>query len=155
MLRTLKDLFDSLSPRAQSPTAQSQEHLLQLASAVLLVEVMRSDAQMAAGERDAVLAALRERFDLADDELARLVELAEQASRQAHDFHSFTSRINEGFDFPQKVRMIETLWRVAYADGHLSAHEGHLIRKIADLLHVPHGAYISAKMRAKGDAGAE
>jgi uncharacterized tellurite resistance protein B-like protein len=152
MLRTLKDLFDSLTPRAEDRTPQSQAHLLQIASAVLLVEVMRSDAQMADSEREAVLAALRERFGLADDELARLVELAEQTSRQAHDFHSFTSRINEGFDFQQKVQMIETLWRVAYADGNLSAHEGHVIRKIADLLHVPHGAYISAKMRAKGDA---
>jgi uncharacterized tellurite resistance protein B-like protein len=44
---------------------------------------------------------------------------------------------------------VELLWRVAYADTHLSAHEMHVIRKIADLLYVPHSAYIAAKMRAK------
>jgi uncharacterized tellurite resistance protein B-like protein len=48
-----------------------------------------------------------------------------------------------------KVRMVEHLWRVAYADGVLTAHENHLMRRVSDLLHVPHGAYISAKMRAK------
>ena len=153
MLRTLKDLFDSLTPEPASPSPATREHGLQLAAAVLLVEVMRSDAQIGEAERSAVLSALRQRFALAQDELDRLMELAEQTARDAHDFHSFTSKINDGFDFPQKVRMIEYLWQVAYADGHLSAHENHVIRKIADLLHVPHGAYISAKMRAKQAAG--
>ena len=41
------------------------------------------------------------------------------------------------------------MWRVAYADARLSAHEMHVVRKIADLLYVPHAAYIAAKMRAK------
>ncbi|CAG0946413.1 hypothetical protein GPROT2_03728 [Gammaproteobacteria bacterium] len=149
MLRTLKDLFDSLKPPAATEPPQQGEHLLQLAAAVLLVEVMRSDTQMDDGERSAVLAALQRKFALAADERERLLELAEQTARDAHDFHSFTSRINEGFDFPQKVRMIEALWEVAYADGQLSAHENHVIRKICDLLHVPQGAYISAKLRVQ------
>jgi hypothetical protein len=41
---------------------------------------------------------------------------------------------------------------VAYADAHLDAHENHVISKVAGLLHVTHGEYISAKLRAKGDA---
>ena len=41
------------------------------------------------------------------------------------------------------------MWQVAYADGHLDAHESHLISKVAGLLHVTHGQYIAAKMRAK------
>jgi uncharacterized tellurite resistance protein B-like protein len=44
------------------------------------------------------------------------------------------------------------MWRVAYADDELSAHELHLMRKIAGLLHVPDGDYIAAKLRAKEDA---
>jgi uncharacterized tellurite resistance protein B-like protein len=45
------------------------------------------------------------------------------------------------------------MWRVAYADAELSAYEQHTIRKIADLLYVPHRAYIAAKLRAR-DASA-
>jgi uncharacterized tellurite resistance protein B-like protein len=153
MLSTLKELFDSLQPRPATESSGAQEHMLQLAAAVLLVEVMRSDVEMAQAERAAVLSALQHRFDLAADELGRLMELAEQTSRDAHDYHRFTSKINEGFDLAQKVRMIESLWQVAYADGRLSADENQVISKIADLIHVPHGAYINAKMRAKQAAG--
>jgi uncharacterized tellurite resistance protein B-like protein len=46
------------------------------------------------------------------------------------------------------------MWRVAYADGTLSAHENHVMWKVSDLLHIPHGAYVSAKMRARDAAGA-
>ncbi|MDO8374882.1 MAG: TerB family tellurite resistance protein, partial [Polaromonas sp.] len=44
-------------------------------------------------------------------------------------------------------------WQVAYSDAHLDAHENHLISKIAGLLHVTHGEYIGAKMRAREAAG--
>jgi uncharacterized tellurite resistance protein B-like protein len=153
MLRTLKDLFDSLLPPSPAATAPAAEHTLQLATAVLLVEVMRSDPEVGPAERRAVIGALRDKFALADDEIDRLIELAEQTARDASDYFGFTSRINEGFDMGQKVRMIELMWRVAYADGRLSAHENHVMWRIADLLHVPHGAYVNAKMRARDAMG--
>ena len=53
------------------------------------------------------------------------------------------------FDQAQKGRVVEYMWQVAYADGHLDAHENHLISKVAGLLHVTHGEYIAAKLRAK------
>ncbi|MBA3623684.1 MAG: TerB family tellurite resistance protein [Methylibium sp.] len=155
MLRNLKDLFDSLMPAALAQAPESAEHTLQLATAVLLVEVMRADPDLSTAERQAVIGALREKFALADDEVARLLELAEQASREATDYFGFTSKINAEFSMEQKVRMIEHMWRVAYADGQLSAHENHLMRRVSDLLHIPHGAYVSAKMRAKQAAGVD
>ena len=88
-------------------------------------------------------------FRSADDELSRLVELAEQTARTASDFHQFTSVINDGFRQEQKIRIVEYMWQVAYSDGHLDAHENHLISKVAGLLHVTHGEYIAAKLRAK------
>jgi uncharacterized tellurite resistance protein B-like protein len=149
MLRTLKDLFESMRPPAAGEPAGSAEHQLQLATAVLLVEVLRTTPGVGTAERRAVVAALKDKFALADDEVARLVELAEQAARDATDHFAFTSRINEGFDMPAKLRMIEHMWRVAYADGTLSAHENHVMRKLADLLYIPQGAYVHAKMRAR------
>jgi uncharacterized tellurite resistance protein B-like protein len=151
MLQSLKDWLDSLS--ARSEPAPAPGHLLQLAAAVLLVEVMRSDSQTTDDERAAVMAALRRRFALDEAEVSEMLQRAEQVASESHDFHSFTSRLNESLDHAQKVLIIEHLWEVAYADEQLSAHEHHVIRKIADLLHVPHGAYISAKMRAKHAAG--
>ncbi|HYJ96800.1 MAG TPA: TerB family tellurite resistance protein [Burkholderiaceae bacterium] len=152
VLKTLKDLFDSLMPPPQGSDAQAGEHALQLATAVMLVEVMRADASFHDGEREAVRAALRERFALADDEAARLAELAEAAAHRSTDLYAFTSRIDERFDMAQKIHMIETMWRIAYVDGHLSDHERHVMWRIADLLHVPQGAYVHARMRARDAA---
>ena len=149
MLRTLKELFAALQPPPAAAPAQAVEHTLQLATAVMLMEVMRADASFDLAARRAVIDALRAKFALADDEISRLIELAEQAARQATDWFEFTSHINAHFDMAAKVRMVEYMWRVAYADGHLSEHERHTMWRLSDLLHVPHGAYINAKMRAR------
>jgi uncharacterized tellurite resistance protein B-like protein len=154
MLRTLRDLFESLAPPASSADPRATEHALRLATAVMLVEVMRADNSFHDAERQAVLAALRDKFQLADDEAQRLAELAETTAEVSSDLFAFTSHIDERFDMAQKVRMIEQMWRVAYADGHLSDHERHLLWRVSDLLHVPHGAYVHARMRAQRDAQA-
>ncbi len=148
MLKTLKDWFDQLLPPQAGAAAPAAEHTLQLATAVMLVEVMRADAQFGAEERRLVLAALRDKFALDDEEARALAERAESAARQATDLFAFTSHINIHFDMAQKLRMIEHMWRVAYADGHLSDHERHLLWRVADLLHVPQGAYQHARQRA-------
>ena len=78
MFRTLKELFDSFAAPAVDPVAT--EHQLQLATAVLLVEVMRADPDIGDDERAAAMQALRDKFALADDEIERLIELATTAA---------------------------------------------------------------------------
>ncbi len=151
MLKAIRDFFDRHIGQAAEPAQEAQR--LQLATAALLVEVVRGDGSIAPAEREALLAAIGAKFGLAAGEAAALVELAEQESRQASDYYQFTSLINRHFSPPQKVRVIELMWRVAYADASLSAHEQHVLRKIAELLYVPHGDYIAAKMRARDAAG--
>ena len=153
MLKTLRDLFDSLLAPAGSVPPQAAEHTLQLATAVLLIEVMRADASFHDAERNAVLGALRKVFHLADDEAERLAELATTTAQQATDLFGFTSQINNRFDMAQKLHMVELMWQVAYADGHLADHERHVLWRVADLLHVPQGAYVNARMRAQQAAG--
>jgi uncharacterized tellurite resistance protein B-like protein len=154
MLKTLQNLLAALQPPPPGAAAPDEEHLLQLATAVMLVEVMRADASFHDDERLAVLAALRDKFALSEDEAARLAELAQTTAQSATDLYAFTSRINERFDMERKLRMIEHMWSVAYADGHLSAHERHVMWRIADLLHIPQGAYHHARQRAR-PAGAD
>lgn len=149
MRQRLRSLFDKLLPPALSADPAAAEHALQLATAVMLVEVMRADASFHAGEREAVRAALCDKFALGGDEAQALADLAEATAHRATDLFTFTSRINEHFEMAQKLRMIEHMWHVAYADGHLSEHERHVMWRIADLLHVPQGAYVSARMRVQ------
>ena len=155
MLRTLRELFDTLLPPPGSTAgaAADDEHRLRLATAVLLVEVMRADGHFGAAEQAAVRAALVEKFELAADESARLVELATSTAQEATDLFGFTTRLNERFTDAQKLRMVELMWAVAYADGHLADHERHLMWRVADLLHVPQAAYVLARQRAAAGAG--
>ena len=50
----------------------------------------------------------------------------------------------------EKFVLIKTLWRVAAADGDIHRYEDHLIRRIADLLYVPHSDFIRAKLEVLG-----
>jgi uncharacterized tellurite resistance protein B-like protein len=152
MLNILKNLLTSFMSPDATGTPASLEHRLQLATAVLLVEVMRADPAINVAERTATLAALRKKFGLADDEVSELMALAEQKAQGASDYFSFTSGMNDHFTQAQKIHVVELMWQVAYADGHLDANENHLISKIAGLLHVTHGEYIAAKLHAKDAA---
>ena len=149
MLRTLKDLFDSLTQPQPTQSAAERDHAVQLAAAVLLVEVVRAETSMDEAERTAMVTALRSKFALSDDELARLLELAVTTSQTAYDYQRFTSSLNAHFTQEQKIRLVEAMWQVAYADARLDENEMHTISKVAGLLHVTHGEYIAAKMRAK------
>jgi uncharacterized tellurite resistance protein B-like protein len=124
------------------------ERTLQLATAVLLIEVMKSDADCADIEQATILKILKKRFHLSDAEVAQLSERGLRTAKAANDLYQFTSLINHELERSEKVRIIEYMWQVAYADKHISAHENHLMRKLADLLHISHGDYVAAKMRA-------
>jgi len=152
MLNTLSELFGRLTAAPGAQSAADHAHALQLAAAVLLVEVMRAQPDVSPAEREATLTALRRRFALDAAELAHLVALAEGQAAQANDFYRFTSQLNDHCSQPDKVALVEAMWQVAYADGALDAHENHVISKVAGLLHVTHGEYIAAKLRAREHA---
>ena len=151
MLKSIREFFERnvASPGDRSPT----RHSIELATAALLIEVVRCDAGVTAEERRSVETAVREKFGLSPDEAETLIRLAEDEVAQANDLFQFTSLINRHFTQEQKLRVIELMWRGAFADAHISAHEHHALRRIAELLHVPHGDYIAARTRAQGTQG--
>ena len=147
MIASIAEFFKQL---IEPETGQADaDKALQIATAALLLEMMRMDNRFADEERAAVVASLRQLFGLAPDQLETLLALADQEVRQASGYYQFTSLINKGCNAAQKVRIIENMWVVAMADGHLDAHEEHLMRKIADLLYVGHADYVAAKQRAR------
>jgi uncharacterized tellurite resistance protein B-like protein len=147
MLNAIRQFFDK---HMGTPDARgNDDHRIKVATAALLTEVIRMDGEIKQVERDAALKAIRDKFGLTDDEAATLIRLAEDEARQANDYYQFTSLINKHFSPEQKEHVVEQMWEIAYADAELSHYEEHLVRKIADLLYVPHGAFIAAKMRVR------
>ncbi len=147
MLKHWRELFGTVQS-AVSGSAAQENHRLQLATAVLLIEIMQSDSGASEIEVATVERLLRERFDLTAEELAPLMSLARSRQEAAHDLHAFTSQLHAAFDAAEKQRILEMFWQVAYADGKLDDHEHHLMRKLGDLLHVGHATFIGTKLRA-------
>ena len=153
MISALRDLLRSLAEPPQA--AGGGPVTTELATAVLLVEAMRADQGMDTGERAAVTQLLQDRLGMGEADVRELVAAAEERSLHGNDFFSFTSVLNERLAHPQKIEIVELMWRVAYVDGSADAGESHIISKLAGLLHVTHGEYIAAKLRAKVSAGSQ
>ena len=150
MIDGIRNFFNQvIAPGAAGATGADSQHALHVATAALLLEMMRMDASITAAETASVTRSLQRRFGLEAAQVDTLMALAAEEARLATDYFQFTSLINKSFSAEQKVQVIEYLWQVAYADGHLDAHEQHFMRKIADLLYIAHADYIAAKQRAR------
>jgi len=153
MLKAIKDFFEANIAGADDDTdARKDEHAYQLATAALLFEIGRADQDVQGVERTAVARAVQRAFELDAQETEELVKLAELEAEQATSLYEFTRLINDNFSPREKEHVVELLWRVAYADGELDKYEEHLVRRIADLIHVPHARFIKAKHSAKSES---
>jgi len=121
---------------------------LQMATAALMVEMLHVDEQVTAEEDDKLRQLLKQRFNLDSSEIESLIDLAHTEKHEATDYYAFTSLINTHYSQQQKIKLVEDLWQLAYADSHLDKYEEHLLRRLADLLHVPHQDFIRTKHKA-------
>jgi uncharacterized tellurite resistance protein B-like protein len=144
MIDHFKQFFDKYLS-SDDKDADSSDHQLHLATAALLIEMMRVDDHNKPEEILALAAGIRKTFGLAESETTELIQLAEEEARDAACYHAFTSLINKGFSKEQKIRVIEMMWEIAYADNELEMYEEHLVRKISDLLYVKHSDFIRTK----------
>ncbi len=143
MLKQIKLFFDQRM--ALSISDQTEEEKLHLACAALFIEMMYMDEKAHTAENDVILNHIQDAFSLSTEEAHDLIKLATQERKQTTDYYQFTSLINKEFTQDQKKTLIKTLWQIAYADGELDIYEEHMVRKMADLLHVPHLDFIKTK----------
>lgn len=146
MLSKISAFFQSL---AETENSQENEISLEIACSVLLCEVMLADGQLDDTEKAKLNDIISSQFQLTDIEVAEIIQHALLLCENATDFYQFTSKINESYSLEQRIKMLELLWQVAYADGELASIEEHIIRKIADLLHLRHSEYIQTKLNSQ------
>lgn len=148
MLAAIKRFFDS-QIAAQITDTGNADHALHLAGAALLMEVTRADHEVKGAERETVSRAMEQLFGLSHAEVTALMDLAEREVEQSADLFQFTSLVHQSFTLEQKIKVVELLWRVVFADGVTDKYEEATVRKIAELLYVPHPDFIAAKHRAR------
>ncbi|MGK0498787.1 MAG: putative tellurite resistance protein B-like protein [Oceanicoccus sp.] len=143
MLLKIKQFF---SDQLTIEESSDPQHQLQLSAAALLIELSRADYQRDSSEQQAIEKALKKSFGLEQTQLDSLIELAEAENEQATSLFQFTNLIKDNYSAEQRFELVKMLWQVALADGEISKYEDHLIRKIADLIYLPHSEFIKAKL---------
>lgn len=126
-----------------------EPHHINLACAALLAEVMRADHSIDAEEEQALALVLKNLFNLSSSECSELLQDALQRVEISSDLFQFTAVINQQLDATAKFRLMTGLWQVAYSSNGLDKYEEHIIRRIAELLYVPHSEFIRAKLEAR------
>ncbi|HUP91489.1 MAG TPA: TerB family tellurite resistance protein [Solimonas sp.] len=142
-------MWQRLSRILQQPAPPDADARRRLALAVLLLETARADFAQEPAEIEAVRRELGRHFGVPPAELDALLQQAGQRAREAVSLHEFVAALNAGATPEERAAMIAMLWRVAYADGRLDPHEEHLVRRLAELLHVPHAVFIREKLAAR------
>lgn len=122
------------APEGRPPRHSFEEQ--QVAAAALMVEAAQMDADFGAEERAKIGQLIETRFALAPPEAEDLLEEAERLASESVQWHGFTRAIKDGFDYEERIELIEMLWEVVYADGELHDYEANLLRRITGLLYV-------------------
>ncbi len=151
MLNAIKAFVEKQIFIPQGSGERPAAHALQLASAALLIEMMRLDEQHHENEQHTIVESLQRQFGLSAGEVAALMALAGEELQQATDYYQFTALIREHYGQAERLALVEQLWRVAAADGVIDKYEEHLVRRISELLYVSHGDFVRARHRVEGE----
>jgi uncharacterized tellurite resistance protein B-like protein len=149
MLKKLSTLFDRAFAAGESADEPDRQHGLRVATALLLIEVARADYRDDYAEDSKIFELMKDFFELSDADTELLLEDARREADHAVELQRFTRRLHEQLTGEEKGRVIEMLWKVALADRRLDKHEDHLVRKVADLLYVPHSELIRIRNRVR------
>ena len=152
LLTKLRGVIESVAPSAET-LAQREALAVQRACCGLLMEIARLDRRDAERKRETVAEAMREQFGISNAALAPMIADAGRPENRLTSYYEPVALINQRCGADAKAQFIERLWRVAMADGEIDMYEEQLVRKLADLLYVPHADFILAKRRVQNGAG--
>jgi uncharacterized tellurite resistance protein B-like protein len=147
--------FASLFSGGPSTPVTSGPDAVHLATCVLLLEAARADNDFSDDERRHILSVLQGRFSLSREEANELLEEAMNVHDESTSLFRFTREINAAFPVPEKIQIVEEIWRIFYSDGRLDGHEDHLAAKLRNLLNLSHPVMIEAKMRVLSEIRGE
>lgn len=153
MIDRIRQFFETHIVAPDAVSEDELDHELRLACAALMIEVLYADYSVNQDELDILRETLQQNFGISRDEALELIRLAEAERTHATDYYQFTSLINEYYTQQQKRELVTRLWQMAYADNTVHKFEEHLVRRLSDLLHVPHSAFIRSKHKASSMPG--
>ena len=147
MLDALKTILVGRS--AAVPQLPAQRYDRNLAAAALMVRVIAADGVVEPEEIARMRAVLLAHYDLSEAETDELIAQARQADADAIDLYGFTSVLKSEMDEGERLHLVEDLWDMVYADGHMDRREDNVVWRVAELLGITSDKRIALKMRVK------
>lgn len=124
---------------------------VELACAVLMVEVAQADNDFSDQDRLVVSHELEKAFDLKSADSKDVLNKAITLHDQHVSFHEMVRVLNQKLEPESRVVLMRTLWRVALSDQIVHRYEEGQIRKIADWLYIPHRDFIRSKLDVQNE----
>ncbi len=151
MLNWLKSM---LSGSEETETEAGRTEDPKTAAAALLVETALSDGIYADIEEARILSVLQSTFGIEEGEAKTILEEAEDLAEQATGAHQYTKLV-KSLKEEERIRFIEGLYYVSFADGEKCPYEDAFVRHVASLLHVQDRDRAEARKRAEQKSSAE
>ncbi len=148
MIERLKQLFAATEAKPEKPDA----HQLTVAATAMMVQLSRVDSNEDEAELRTIVDCAVRSHEVTREEAEEILADALSQADDSTSVYEFTGLINEHLDQQEKQALLESIWRVAFADGRIDKYEEHLIRRMADLLHLNHREYMQARHRAEGES---
>ena len=135
MLETIRSWFSGGATAAEDESTRTGS--VEGAAAALMIEAATLDGTFDDSERAVILRVLRERFDVSEADAEALLSEGRRAADDSTQIYDVIRVIRDALDAEERVKVIEVLWEVAYADGEVHDYEANLVRRVAGLLYVP------------------
>ncbi|MBL1274119.1 MAG: TerB family tellurite resistance protein [Oceanospirillales bacterium] len=145
MIESLKKLFSTPETEHHKPDARE----MAIAATALMVQLSRVDNDEDERELQAIVDCAVKAHHLTREEAEEILRHALEQADHATSLYEFTEQINESLDQEGKQSLLESIWQVALADDRVDKYEEHLIRRMADLLHLNHREFIQARHKAE------
>jgi uncharacterized tellurite resistance protein B-like protein len=126
---------------------------LRLATAAVLLDIAYADGEFSPAEDGDIVAYLERVFSLDQESVRELLKAADEIRAQTIDHFALTNFLRRNTPLQDRIEMVKTMWRVAFADGRVTDYENYLVRKLADLLGIEHHLMIDAKVAVLDERG--
>lgn len=149
MIATLQALLKKYTPLPQDEPLDG-EQALRMAAVALLIEVARADARVNDEERQVILRIIERCYSVSAGQALEIADAAEGHADELTSLYPLTRLLTSECSLEERVAIVRLLWEVTFADGHVDKHEEYLVRKVADLLYVPHNQFIRTRLQESG-----
>ncbi|MDP5209234.1 TerB family tellurite resistance protein [Microbulbifer sp. 2205BS26-8] len=147
MLQQIRKLFKQIGSSADVETHSTVD--MRMISAALLVEVATVDQELEQRERDTLTQLLRQHYALDADSANVIIDEAIAKRDQSTSLFEFTQAVNDQFSERDKYLLVLQMWQVAFSDNVIEAFEEYLIRRVSELIYLPHGLFTKARAEAR------